>query len=124
MSDRFTRTEAFVARHAAALVAAVLGAAFIIHALLIPAPGWERDQYWFATWMRTAVDRGVAHVSEFTWCDYQPGYLYVLQGLGLLWTALTGAPLPADGTIALRVLIKLVPSLADLATAWVLYRLA
>ena len=124
MTDRVDRIEAFVARYAAAIVAGVLSAAFVVHLLLIPAAGWERDQYWFATWMRAAVDRGVAHVSESTWCDYPPGYLYVLQGLGLLWTALTGGSLPADGTVALRFLIKLVPSLTDLVTAWVLYRMA
>jgi len=124
MSTQFSRAEAFVAQHSRIVVAVVLGGACVVHLLLFPARGWERDQYWFATWMRTAVERGVAHVSESTWCDYPPAYLYVLQGIGLLWTALTGAPIPADGTMTLRFLIKLVPSLTDLLTAWVLYRLA
>ena len=124
MSERFARAEALAARHSGTVVTGLLGGAFVIHLLLIPLAGWERDQYWFATWMRTAVGRDAAHVSESTWCDYPPGYLYVLQAVGWLWTALTGAPIPADGTVTLRFLIKLVPSLTDLLTAWVLYCLA
>ncbi len=106
------------------LPAALLGGALLVHLVLMPASGWERDGYWFVTWMRTAVEHGVSRISEIVWCDYPPGYLYVLKGTGLLWMALTGQPIPADGTLAARFLIKLVPALADLVTAWVLYRLA
>ncbi len=102
----------------------LLAGAFLVHLAVMPATGWARDGYWFVTWMRTAVEHGVSHVSEFVWCDYPPGYLYVLKGTGLLWIALTGQPLPADGTLAARFLVKLGPALLDLATAWVLYRLA
>jgi dolichyl-phosphate-mannose-protein mannosyltransferase len=106
------------------ILAAVLGGALLVHLLLMPAPGWERDGYWFVTWMRTAVEHGVSRVAEIVWCDYPPGYLYVLKGTGLLWIALTGLPIPSDGALAARFLIKLVPALADLTTAWVLYRMA
>jgi Gpi18-like mannosyltransferase len=102
----------------------LLAGALLVHLVLMPMPGWELDVYRFVTWMRTAVEHGVSRVSETVWCDYPPGYLYVLKGTGLLWMALTGLPIPADGTLAARFLIKLVPALADLATAWALYRLA
>jgi dolichyl-phosphate-mannose-protein mannosyltransferase len=102
----------------------ILAGALLLHVLLMPAPGWERDLYWFATWMRAAVDHGVARVADVVWCDYPPGYLYALKGVGWLWLLITGAPLPGDGTLAMRVLIKSIPTMADLGTAWVLYRLA
>ena len=124
MAERIDRARALVAQHSRIVVAALLTGAFLVHVLLMPMRGWERDQYWFATWMRTAVEHGVAHASAFVWCDYLPGYLYILKGVGWLWTTLTNAPIPADGTVTLRFLLKIVPSLTDLLTAWVLYRLA
>ena len=78
----------------------------------------------FGTWMRIAIEHGVAHVSETVWCNYPPGYLYLLKGTGLLWMTLSGLPLPADGTVAMRALVKLIPTIADLGGAWVLYQLA
>jgi len=124
MSDRVDHPSLVTTQSSPFAVGVLLCGALLVHLVLMPAQGWERDQYWFATWMRTAIERGVAHVSEAVWCDYPPGYLYVLKAVGVLWTALVGAPIPADGTVALRFLVKLVPTMADLATAWVLYRLA
>jgi Gpi18-like mannosyltransferase len=102
----------------------LLGGSLILRLVLVPAPGWRRDVYWFGTWMRTAVEHGAARVSELVWCDYPPGYLYLLEGTGHLWNWFTGGPIPADETVALRYLVKLPPNLADLAAACVLYSLA
>ena len=52
----------------------------------------------FGTWMRTALDYGVSHIYEKVWCDYPPGYLYLLQGVGFLWKTVTNSPIPADNT--------------------------
>src|SRR5262245_13312680 len=74
----------------------ILAGALLAHAVLLPSAGYERDLYWFDTWMRTALEHGVAQVSAKVWCDYPPGYLYLLEAKGLLWTFLTGGPLPGD----------------------------
>jgi Gpi18-like mannosyltransferase len=102
----------------------LLGGALLVHLVLAPVPGYERDLYNFGTWTRVALEFGVNRVSERVWCDYPPGYLYLLKGIGLLWTWSTGLPVPADGSLGIRFLVKLVPTLADLATAWVLFRIA
>ena len=57
----------------------LLGLSLLIHLLLVPARGWERDLYWFATWMRTSLEAGAAHVADKVWCDYPPGYIYLLE---------------------------------------------
>lgn len=102
----------------------ILAAALLGHLLLVNAPGYERDIYWFGTWMRTSVEQGVARVSEKVWCDYPPGYLYLLEGTGLLWKLFTGQATPADDTLGIRFLVKLVPILTDVAGGWVLFVLA
>jgi Gpi18-like mannosyltransferase len=107
-----------------AVVWALLGAALLLRLILVPLPGYERDIYWFGTWMRTAVDYGVSHIYEKVWCDYPPGYLYLLQGVGFFWKTVTNSPIPADNTLAMRFLVKIIPLSADIAGAWVLYRIA
>ena len=106
------------------LIGVIFGAAFLLRIFFIPAPGYERDIYWFGTWMRTAVERGVSRVSLFVWCDYPPGYLYLLKTVGFLWTILTGSPIPADNTFAMRFLVKIIPTLTDIFGAYALYGIA
>ena len=106
------------------LIWVILGAAFLLRLFFIPAPGYERDIYWFGTWMRTALEHGVSRVSQFVWCDYPPGYLYLLKIIGFLWKMLTGSPIPADNTFAMRFLVKIIPTLADILGAYALYRIA
>lgn len=111
-------------RRCRAAVAVLLVASVLLHGALLPTTGWEEDLHWFGAWMRAAIEHGVAHVGDTVWCDYPPGYLYLLKGVGLLWMAITGAALPADDTLVLRVLLKLIPTAADVGAAWVLYRIA
>lgn len=107
------------------LMWAILAAALLLRLILAPSSGYEKDIYSFATWMRAAVNFGVSHIYQTVpWCDYPPGYLYLLKAVGLLWQTVTTLPIPADNTVAIRFLVKTVPILADLAGAWVLYRIA
>ncbi len=102
----------------------LLGLSLLAHLLLVPARGWERDLYWFATWMRTSLEAGAAHVADKVWCDYPPGYIYLLETVGFLWKLFTRGDLPPDSSLAMRFLLKLLPITADLSGAWALYRIA
>lgn len=122
--DTDTSKEAGSERRRSLKAAGVLLGSFAIHLLLIPTRGWEQDLHWFLVWTRAAVEHGVAHVAEHVWCDYPPLYLYLLKVVGGVWMVVSGGDLPADGTLAARFIVKLLPSLCDVATAWVLYRIA
>src|SRR5262249_28669434 len=102
----------------------LLCGALVVHLLFITAPGWVFDVENFGTWMRLGIERGVTHVSEGVQCIYPPGYLYLLKGVGLLWLGLARAPLPVPGSAWPRFLVKIIPTLANVAPAGVLYRLA
>ena len=101
-----------------------LGVALLVHLALLPNRGFTADLHAFDSWMRAALDYGVAHISEHVWCDYLPGYLYLLKAVGLLWKGATGQPPPPFGSATQQMLLKAIPALADLGGAWVLYRIA
>jgi len=109
---------------AGGVTALLLGGAFLAHLAFVSAPGWEWDVDNFVKWTSIAIDRGVAHIAEVIECIYPPGFLYLLKGTAVLWLLVAGGPLPAVGSFWARFLAKLFPVLANLATAWVLYRLA
>ncbi|HSP98293.1 MAG TPA: NPCBM/NEW2 domain-containing protein [Candidatus Dormibacteraeota bacterium] len=98
---------------------ALLAGSLALHLLLASIPGVPEAR-WLTTWTRAAVEYGASHVSEHVSFDGPPGYLYLLETVGIL----VGHPLPADGSLAIRLLIRLPPMLADLATAWCLFRIA
>jgi predicted membrane-bound dolichyl-phosphate-mannose-protein mannosyltransferase len=82
---------------------------------LITAP-WtaHADMHVFLAWGERLATGGAANFYE-NWCDYLPGYLYVLWPIGLLSPNL---PLP------LSVLLGKLPSLlADIATAYIIWRM-
>lgn len=99
-------------------------AALAFHLSLASTRGWDRDQFWFHTWMRVATESGAAHVPERVWCDYPPGHLYVLEAIGRSWTWFTGLPLPLDGSLAAHRLLRLPAALATIATAALLFEAA
>jgi Gpi18-like mannosyltransferase len=101
----------------------ILVAALALHLVLMPAPGFEGDIAYWDTWMRVGVVHGVAHLDENTWCNYPPGFLYVLKGLGAIWQATFG-DLPPAGSLTARLLLKSTAVLGDLVGAWVLFLLA
>lgn len=99
---------------------AVLGVAGIVRLVLAAInPGYEVDVNCFTSWGQTLVAVGPADFYAQGFCDYPPGYLYVLGLQALIANALGLVP----GTGPYWVLIKLVPIACDLATAWMLYRI-
>ncbi len=108
---------------AASLIWWILAAAVALHVILMPAPGWERDLYWHDVWIRTSLEHGIVELHEKVWCDYPPGYLYFLNGLGRAWTALLG-DLPPENSVSMLYILKFWAVLSNIAGAYILYRLA
>ena len=97
----------------------VLGAAFLIKSVLaVKYAGHGTDMNCFYAWSDMIFDNGISkfyYLDAFT--DYPPGYmaiLWVVAGIRRLF----GIGLTSD---AGRWLIKLVPMLADLGTAYLVY---
>ncbi|MCR8644883.1 glycosyltransferase family 39 protein [Paenibacillus sp. N1-5-1-14] len=91
---------------------------------LILAPiwkGYEPDVQTFMAWANMAYTDGLPHLYKTqAFLDYPPGYMYVLY---LLATIRDGLGLAWDSSATL-ILFKLPAILADIATSFVLYRLA
>ena len=88
--------------------------------LSVTVSGYEVDMNCFAGWAFSMASEGPAGIYEAVFCDYPPGYLYVLWligGLGNLFQ------LPYNSEL-FQLLLKLPASLADLATAYLIYRMA
>ncbi|HIT68937.1 MAG TPA: glycosyltransferase family 39 protein [Candidatus Aphodomonas merdavium] len=84
--------------------------------------GYETDNgcfYWWARWMYEAGPAGFYDTATF--CDYPPGYLYLLWPAGLLLNAFglsdTAEPLA-------RIILRFVPILCDLGAVYLIWRLA
>jgi Gpi18-like mannosyltransferase len=93
--------------------------AFLVRLYFVPAPGYERDIQLFKIWSQTAVQNGVHNVYDKTWCDYPPGYLYVLQATGFVYHLFY--PNFDEHTYLFNFLIKFPPILADLLTAIIIF---
>jgi hypothetical protein len=65
-------------------------------------------------WANTLSEVGFANFYESVWCDYLPGYLYVLRGLNWLHQLLPQVPE--------EILFKLPANLADLGLAILIFR--
>lgn len=83
-------------------------------------PGYEVDINCFTSWGQTLVQVGPADFYAQGFCDYPPGYLYVLGLQALLANALGLVPSSAP----YLVLLKLPAIACDLAAAYGIYRIA
>lgn len=100
----------------------LLGGAFVLNIILAALTyGHPTDMTNFSAWATHAAEVGIPdfYISGM-WADYPPGYIYVLYLAGLL-AKLFGASM---GTPVFNVLIKLPAILADLGSAYIIYRLA
>ena len=105
----------------------VLAAAVVLRALLLPIPNVDND-FVFQSWSRTVTVDGFHTIYDVyvpdgnpsDECQYPPGYLYVLRGVGGIYQALF-SPDYDPGTILLLILLRLPTVLADLALGVLLF---
>ena len=100
----------------------VLGLALLVR-LVVAArvPGYNTDINCFTAWSERMFSNGLANFyAPDYFCDYPPGYMLLLWPVALL-RRLLGLGLNSAGY---RVLLKLLPMLADVAGAWLLWRAA
>lgn len=101
------------------------GAALLIRLVLSPWWGHGADMGTFIGWGRQLAQTGLADFySPDRWCDYLPGYLYVLWMLGHI-----PVPSPIEITQPFTAwisfdyaLFKLPAMFADVAAAWIVWR--
>lgn len=96
------------------------GALLVRVTLAATTKGYAPDISTFSAWAAHAADGLTSFYSPGYFADYPPGYIYVLWLVGKL-RLLLGLDF---NTPAFLVLLKLPASLADIATIWLLYRLA
>ncbi len=95
--------------------------AFLLRALLaVLSPGYDVDMGCFRGWALTMAETGPMGFYDAVFCDYPPGYLYVLWLVGALARLLQ---LPYDSELFV-LLLKLPALLADIAAAYLIYVLA
>lgn len=82
--------------------------------------GYGPDIGTFSAWAMHAAEGLTSFYSPGFWADYPPGYIYVLWIVGKLHLAMG----LKYGQPEFLLLLKFPAILADIATAWVLYRLA
>ena len=98
------------------LVGLALAAALrIIIALNVE--GYQVDVNCFTAWGNTMANVGPAMFYQSNWCDYTPGYIYVMGLNGLLAKLLSGI-------VSASFVHKLIPMACDLIAAWLVYHLA
>ncbi len=103
-----------------ALIVALWAAAALRLFLAVKSTGYEVDINCFTAWGQMVANVGPADFYAQDFCDYPPGYLYVL-GLQAGLCNLMGI---SSGTAPYLLLLKLPPILCDLAAAYLLYRIA
>ena len=107
--------------HEQAVLWAMLAVAFVARlALAAFVPGYPNDIACWQGWGARVIEEGTWGFYESGWCDYPPGYLYVLGALDALRT-LVGVQY---NTVLSQVTVKLPAMLCDLAGALLLYRWA
>lgn len=82
---------------------------------------FHSDTGLFFEWAESMYKYGPRYLYENTYCDYPPGYMYVLWGLGMIIEWLKSF----DTTYEWMVMVLKIPSIiADILTAVLLYKIA
>jgi len=95
---------------------------FAVRFLLFPLPGAEGDLYYFAQWFHAAADHGprvfynVVTSYNVLFCDYPPFNVYLFWIFGSLAKSLS-----LFGTALINYVIKLLPTLFDIATVFLIF---
>ncbi len=99
------------------ILAALLALSFLVRFLLFPTQGYVNDMNTFASWFSTATEGGIrTFYNPPNWCDYPPFNVYFFWGFGSLAKALSLSGIPAIFSV-----IKLLPNLFDIATAFLIF---
>jgi len=94
---------------------------FRLFLILLPAAFWV-DMDTFMAWSRRLVDLGFGHFyAPDYFCDYPPGYLYVLAVIGHLYHLVDPTWLHYGRGFGLATLIKLPAALADIAASYLIF---
>ena len=111
--------EATSSRRMPLFVMAALAAAALCRILVaLSVDGYQVDVNCFTAWGYTMSSVGPAQFYQTTsFCDYTPGYIYIM-GLNGLVTKLL------NGLVSASFVHKLIPMACDLIGAWLVYRLA
>ncbi len=92
--------------------------AFLVRIVIaLNVEGYQVDVNCFTAWGNTMASVGPAQFYQSNWCDYTPGYIYVMGLNGLLANVLY--PYVTSAFVH-----KLVPMICDLIGAWIVYRMA
>lgn len=100
----------------------LLAFSLVIRLLLFPVPGAQGDLYYFAQWFNAAADHGlrvfynVVTSYNVAFCDYPPFNVYLFWGFGSLAKTLS-----LFGTPYINYIIKLLPTLFDTATIFLIF---
>lgn len=99
----------------------VLGGLFIAAllrvAIAFTVEGYQVDVNCFTAWGNTMASVGPTLFYQSNWCDYTPGYIYVMGLNGLLSKLL-------NGVVTAAFVHKLVPMACDIIAACLVYKLA
>jgi Gpi18-like mannosyltransferase len=96
-------------------LAALALVALAVRLLLFPVQGYKNDVDIFVQWLRTAAD-GVPGFYERGFCDYPPLNVYIFWAFGSLARSLS-----LFGTDFVTYVVKLIPSLFDVATVCLIF---
>ena len=104
------------------MIALLMALALILRVLLaVRYTGYETDNNCFYAWALAMANAGPnAFYDSVSFCDYPPGYLYLLWPVGALMNLLGVANV---SSAAVRVLLRLTPSLCDVGAVYLLWKL-
>lgn len=92
-------------------------AAFARILIALNVDGYQVDVNCFTAWGNTMSSVGPSNFYQSNWCDYTPGYIYVMGLNGWLANMLRGV-------VSAAFVHKLLPMSCDLIAAWLICRLA
>ncbi len=97
-------------------------AAVVVRFYFIPEPGYMQDIHNFKVWSETAATHGIINIYDKILCDYNPGYLYILNSIGHLYANFY--PGFDEHTYLFNFLIKTPAIIADVALSIIIFFLA
>ena len=97
------------------IFAALLSLSFLVRVLLFSVSGYKNDLTTFTAWFNAAAEHGPRVFYNVIWSDYPPFNVYLFWAFGSI-----GRQIALSGT-NLVYLIKLVPNLFDMATAFLIF---